>query len=107
MANTKEAMYRNKYLNLVAKLHQKGYQVKLVDSRSLRDYAGMNPEAAKDFGKSFEPNTYEIDGGLNWEKKYTTLVHEINEHQSMKNGDPYWKAHCKALRDEYRVGGIS
>lgn len=103
---TTEAQYRNMYINLKAKLKQKGWDTKEVDSRTLRDYAGMNPEAAKAMGAPVKRKTFEIDGGMSWEKRYCTLVHEVNETRDMEHGKTYWDAHCAALKDEFTVGGI-
>lgn len=103
----KEDQFKNKYLNLRARLKQKGYVVQEVDSRTLRDYAGMNYHAAKAMGYPLErKNVMQLDNGMNWEDKYKTLVHEINEYRLMNQGKTYWQAHTQALKDEFTVGGI-
>ena len=102
---SREDIYRNKFLNLKAAVEAKGYTVRLVPSHKLGDYAGMNPEVARDWGYSPD-NTFDIDSGMSWEKKYRTLVHELKEYGKMKQGWKYWRAHRYASDNEFTIGGI-
>lgn len=97
--------YRDKFLNLKSKLEQRGFHVRFVSSKTLGDYAGMNPKAAKAFGYSCPKNTFQIDSGMDWKRRYSTLVHEAKEYSKMKGGWKYWKAHRYASENEYQVGG--
>ena len=85
--------YRDMYLNLKTRIEQKGFTVKAVGEKTLYDYAGMNPEAAKDFGYKIGSKEFHIDSNMDWEGKYKTLLHEWQEYQMMKDGKSYWEAH--------------
>ena len=98
--------FRNKFLNLKRAAEQKGYTVRLVPSKKLGDFAGMNPEAAERMGYPEPKDTFDIDAGMSWELKFRTLVHELREYGKMKKGASYWKAHKYASDNEFTVGGL-
>ena len=83
-----------------AKLKKKGVKVKLVTSRVLDDYAGMNPRAAKDMHFNGCPkDAILIRRDLSLRDKDQTLRHEVFEQNEMKrNGGKYYPAHKKAMR---------
>jgi hypothetical protein len=77
-------------------------KVKRVGKKVLKDYAGMNREAAKAFG--FKPLPQEgevfVSKELKGKEFRATVKHEIVEQGLMKNGSSYWPAHEKALKSE-------
>jgi hypothetical protein len=79
---------------------KRGLKVKLVDSRRLKDYAGMNDLIAKKLGFKCPPKTIMADKHMSMPKQRQTLRHEIIERGHMANGMPYWKAHKIALKQE-------
>jgi hypothetical protein len=79
---------------LKSKLEKRGYSVK-SRPESLKDYAGMNPYAAKAFGIKMPDNEIWVD-----ESDCTTLKHESDEMHLMEQGLSYWDAHGKALKLE-------
>jgi hypothetical protein len=80
---------------------RRGYHVRQVPAKIMKDYIGMNPEAAKSIGFPIPENTIYIDKNLSEEAKYHTLKHENIETDLMKNkGWPYWRAHKRALELE-------
>ena len=87
------------------KLKGKGYNVKLVTSKVLDDYAGMNHHAAKDMHfplSKCRKHEILIRRDLPPKTKRKTLKHEVFEIDVMKkNGNKYIPAHKKAMR---RVG---
>jgi len=93
---------RSQYLKLLNQCKNNKIKVKLVDSRKLLDYLGMNDEAAKKLGYRKLPNkTILIDKNLSVKTKKRTLKHELVEMNLMeKRHMPYWKAHAKALKAE-------
>ncbi len=102
-----DKVYEDKYKKLVAKLKKKNWIVKEVPSKQLEDYAGMNAEIGKKMEyPNIKDNELHIDKDMSNKVKFETLVHEVNEVNDMKNGDGYWKAHSKALKNEHKVGGV-
>ena len=101
--------YKAIYRELIRKAHRKGLCVKAVNTKVTRDFVGMNPYAAKEFGiKRFSANMIWIDSDLNYRDKCVTLNHEIIEFGLMKRGWRYWTAHKGALKLERRLrDGIS
>jgi hypothetical protein len=93
---------RSQYLKLLNQCKQNKVKVKLVGSRKLADYAGMNDEAAKKLGYRKLPNkTILIDRNLSVKTKKRTLKHELIEMNLMeKKHMPYWVAHKIALKRE-------
>jgi hypothetical protein len=75
--------------------------VTFVDSRRLRDYSGMNPDAAKvmEF-HNIRPNEIEIDRTMPEETQCRNLKHELIEKRLMDEGMNYWQAHTYALAKE-------
>ena len=89
---------------LVQYANSNGYKV-IFNSKVLKDYAGMNPEAAKDIGfPDIDGNskTQEIiiDDGLPLETQVANLKHELTEVKLMRQGMVYWQAHELALKSE-------
>jgi hypothetical protein len=74
-----------------------GLKVKVVPPSIIHDYAGMNPEAAKDFGYPIPSDEIQIAEGMTEKDNFETIQHELDEYETMKKGSPYWKAHLKAL----------
>ena len=87
---------------LRSRLRARKVKVRLVPSRQLRDFAGMNDEAARKFGfRKLKDKTILIDKNLSAKTKVRTLRHEVIEMDLMeKKKYPYWKAHKIALREE-------
>lgn len=78
-----------------------GYRIKSVSSKVLKDYAGMNPYAAKQLGfRSIRPDEILVAKDLSSEKRRRTVNHELIEAGNMERGMPYWDAHKVALREE-------
>jgi hypothetical protein len=92
--------YREKFHELVRTAHRRGLHVRMVESGTTKDFVGINFEAAQAFGYSMPDKTIYIDRNLPWSAKYHTLKHELAEISFMESGDPYWRAHEKALRME-------
>jgi len=97
---------RSKYLSLLSKCKQKGYKVKLVGNSVLKDYAGMNDEAAKKIkfkmnGRNLKDKTILLDKKMSVKRKFKDLKHEVVEMNLMeKKKMPYWNAHLRALKAE-------
>lgn len=70
--------------------------VKVVPDEKLKDYAGMNPEAAKVMGYPMEKPEIHVAASLTPEEKRQTVEHELVEMKAMKEGRPYWQAHVEA-----------
>lgn len=82
---------------------QKGYQVKTMSHRTLKDYAGMNYYAAKKLGFMPLPKKDEVwvSDNLSYSDRETTIRHEAIEAEKMKGGDTsYWEAHTIAYSRE-------
>jgi hypothetical protein len=77
-----------------------GYTVKFVHRNELRDYAGMNPMAAKEIGFKMPNDEIWIDRGLNDQGERETIIHELIETFKMKGGLKYWPAHKIALEEQ-------
>jgi hypothetical protein len=77
-------------------------KVEEVPTSRLKDYAAMNPNAARKIGyPKMKKNTIFIDRNLSSRTKYRTLHHEMIEMNLMeKKHYLYWKAHKIALRLE-------
>jgi hypothetical protein len=95
-----KAKKTNKLLGVVNAAKKRGLKVKLVDSRRLKDYAGMNDLIAKKMGFKCPPRTIMADRDMSIPKQRQTLRHEIIERGHMAKGMPYWKAHKIALKNE-------
>jgi len=85
---------------LIEYAESKGYKVSFVGKDTLKDYAGMNPEAGKLFGWEIAPNEYQISNELSEERQADDLRHEIIEDNLMKHGMKYAQAHDIGLRLE-------
>jgi len=94
----------SRYKALLANCKVKGYKVRHVSSRVLKDYAGMNDEAARKLGfKRLKDKTILIDKRLPYKDRLRTLRHEIVEMNLMeKKRYSYWKAHKAALKAEHK-----
>ncbi len=92
------------YEDGLAKLRQQARQKKIavrqVPQKRLKDYAGMNSEAAKEMGFQMPKRTILVSKSLSNRAKYHTLKHELSEYDSMKRGKRYWPAHLNALKAE-------
>jgi hypothetical protein len=94
------AHHRKKFEDLKKQVEDGGTRVKLVADGVLKDFAGMNSEAARILHFSMPDNEIWISSALSWPVRYYTLVHEIHERDRMIRGVPYWEAHSEALRVE-------
>jgi hypothetical protein len=83
-----------------AAVKKHGRKVRLVTSKTLQDYAGMNPLAAKDMHfKGCGKDEYLIRRDLSPTAKRQTLQHEIMEEKKMKkNGCKYMPAHISTMK---------
>lgn len=84
-----------------------GIKVVFTDSKILRDYGAMNPEAAKamgfpDIDGNKKTKEILIDKTLPEETQIQNLKHELIEMRLMENGMEYWPAHLIALKAEKR-----
>jgi hypothetical protein len=89
---------------LVQYAESNGFKV-VFDSKVLKDYAGMNPEAARaigfpDIDKDESTREIIIDNSLPLETQVANLKHELVEYKLMKQGMQYWQAHELALKSE-------
>jgi hypothetical protein len=102
-------MKRKALTTLKAYCTKQGIKVK-KGHKVLLDFAGMNEYAAKKFGypkRLCGKKTILLDEKLPIYKQVKNLRHEIKERKLMKAGDPYWKAHVIATRDEkHKLRGI-
>jgi hypothetical protein len=96
----KYAEHKTKYNKMLREAHKQGLRVRSVGARTLHDYAGMNNEAAREFGMKMPRKTILLAKGQNYKQKANNLEHELVERRLMKKGMPYWKAHQQALRLE-------
>lgn len=90
---------------LVKYAKKQGIAVKFVDSKILKDYAGMNPEAAEamgfpDYDGDKQTKEILIDRTLPEETQTRNLKHELVEMRLMQKGMKYWEAHEIALGKE-------
>ncbi len=98
--------YRQLYNSCIVQAKKMGFSVREVGSYSLRDYAGMQPLAAKKLGYDMPPKVIHIDKDMSYKDKFKTLNHELIEIRKMQQGDSYWNAHKVALEKEHMIGGI-
>jgi hypothetical protein len=97
---------KERYLNALKQARERGYNVILVPSATLKDFAAMNDEAGRKMGFLYKgkrlPNkTILIDRDMPIIAKIHNLKHEIIEMELMeKHRLPYWKAHLIALKKE-------
>ena len=82
-----------------------GIKVVYTDSKILKDYAAMNPEAARamgfpDIDNKLETKEILIDKNVSEAEQVKNLKHELIEMRLMREGMEYWDAHTIALRDE-------
>jgi 3-mercaptopyruvate sulfurtransferase SseA len=95
-------MKNKEFEKLLKYCEDNGLIVSFVDSRSLRDYSGMNPDAAKTMGfHHIKPNEIEIDRTMPEETQCRNLKHELIEKRLMDGGMEYWQAHSEALDKEH------
>jgi hypothetical protein len=80
----------------------RGFVVKSVPGKMLRDYAGMNYYSAKVMGFTPLPKRNEIlvDKKYKGAKKTRVIKHEMEEAHLMSRGYPYFVAHKIALHYE-------
>jgi hypothetical protein len=99
-----EKEYKKLLENLIDDLKSKGITVKFVSDKQLKDYAAMNYMAAEAMGydehHKINAKEYHVSKSMSYERKYKDLQHEIYEQGHMENGDSYWTAHCKSLKEE-------
>jgi len=93
------------FTKLLKYCENNGLKIVFTDSRVLKDYSAMNPEAAKVMGFpdiDNNPKTKEIliDKTLPEETQINNLKHELIEMRLMNNGMEYWPAHEIALSEE-------
>ena len=90
--------YQDRFNELARRCHYLGLRVKLVPSSVLKDYAGMNYEAAKKIGFPMKKKEILISRDLSDKARYHTLRHELIERDLMINKKvKYWPAHVRAL----------
>lgn len=89
------------FSDLLSWCKSKGIKVTFTDSRSLKDFAAMNPAAAKKMGfTDIKKDEILIDVELPEDTQFKNLIHELIEKELMDDGDSYWTAHNKALKAE-------
>ncbi len=98
---------QNELNRLVQYCKDNGITVIFTDSKVLKDYAAMNPEAAKSMGfpdidNKIETKEILIDKNVPEVEQVKNLKHELIEMKLMQEGLQYWDAHTIALRDEDR-----
>jgi len=87
--------------DLIAWCESKGIKVRFVGEETLHDYSGMHPVIAKKMGfKDIKKDEILIDITVPEDVQFKNLIHELIEQELMKDGDPYWEAHTKALKAE-------
>jgi len=87
--------------DLLAWCKSKGIKVTFTDSKTLHDYAALNPPIAKKLGfKNIKKNEILIDKGMPEETQYKNLIHELVEQELLRDGEAYWPAHLKSLSAE-------
>lgn len=90
---------------LVKYAEDNGLSVVFTDSKILKDYAAMNPEAAKamgfpDIDSKLETQEILVDKTVPEKEQIKNLKHELIELRLMREGSEYWSAHEISLRDE-------
>jgi len=98
--------YEDKLKDLIIRTRNSGIKVDFVGTKTLKDYMGMNTEAAHDMGYPLGNKTIHISKSASAKDKYDTLKHELYEMEQMKKGESYWKAHVKALARENPMAKI-
>lgn len=94
-------LWHKKLKDIIAEAERRGFKIEYKTDTYFRDYAGMNPEAAKDLGWQCPKNVIRIDRSLSEEDKYHTIKHELEEYDKMHNRNwDYRKAHFYALDNE-------
>ena len=92
---------KKSFADLLAWCKSKGIKVTFTTSKRLSDYAAMQPTVAKKLGfKDIKDNEILIDVELPENTQFKNLIHELIEKELMDDGEPYWKAHKKALKAE-------
>jgi hypothetical protein len=94
-----EREYQIQYWQLKRFSEAHGLKVKTLGNDKLHDYAGMNDEAADEFGMPFPRRTVATQPE-SWERKYKDLKHELVERRLMEKGWKYFPAHKRALEAE-------
>ena len=92
---------QNELNRLVQYCKDNGIIVTFTDSETLKDYAAMNPDAARAMGfPKIRTNEVEIDKTMPLHRQIENLKHELVEWRYMDSGMDYWDAHLKALDEE-------
>lgn len=80
------------------------HPVRFVTEKVLRDYGGMNWEAAKEmhfpWPKGFSKKGYLISATSPPDVQFVDLGHENHEFVRMNKGIGYWPAHCDSTDNE-------
>ena len=71
--------------------------------KDLKDYAGMNPQAAAVMGWPDKDKAIEIDKNQPEATQIKNVVHEVVETEEMKHGENYHDSHVDALTAEKTV----
>ena len=71
--------------------------MEMKGDKDLKDYAGMNPQAAAVMGWPDKDHAIEIDKNQPEETQIKNVVHEIVETEEMKQGENYHDSHVEAL----------
>ena len=95
--------YDRKLQELLTYCASVGTHVKFVGKDTLKDYMGMNSEAAKIMDFPMNESSVYIYKNANDRDKYFTLVHELCEMQLIRDGYSYWDAHKKSLKLETKI----
>ena len=77
--------------------------VEMKGDKDLKDYAGMNPQAAAVMGWPDKDKAIEIDKHQPEETQIKDVVHEVVETEEMKQGENYHDSHVEALDAEKTV----
>ena len=77
--------------------------VEMKGNKDLKDYAGMNPEAAAVMGWPDKDHAIELDEHQSETVRTKNLVHETVEQEEMKQGETYHDAHLDALKAETTI----
>jgi hypothetical protein len=77
--------------------------VEMKGDKDLKDYAGMNPQAAAVMGWPDKDHAIEIDKHQPEETQIKNVVHEVVETEEMKQGESYHDSHVEALDAEKTV----
>ena len=74
--------------------------VEMKGDKDLKDYAGMNPQAAAMMGWPDKDHAIEIDKNQPEPTQIKNVVHEVVETEEMKQGESYHDSHVEALAAE-------